>query len=157
MRNINEIKKTTGMSIKKEANNGFGGTMFKNVIYKKSGMKAIDPLNFIFSVSDGWEHLSISTPTRCPTWEEMQFMKEVFWRDDEICYQLHPKKEDYIDNHPYCLHIWRKIGTDLELPPTWMVGLKPDASEQDMRELVNYVESNTDKWKAEYEEASKGE
>ena len=157
MRNVDEIKQTRGIMIKREDDNGFGGTMFKTVIYKGKNVEFDYPLNFIFSVADGWEHLSVSTPTRCPTWEEMQFMKEVFWKDNEVCYQLHPAKENYINNHPYCLHIWRKIGNDPELPPTWMVGFNVGVTEQEIRDLANKVEQNKDKWKAEYEEASKGE
>ena len=157
MKNIEEIKKTSGIAIKRNDDNGFGGTIFKDVLYKKSGIKAMNPLNFIFSIADGWEHLSVSTPTRCPTWEEMQFMKEVFWKDNEVCYQLHPAKENYINNHPYCLHIWRKIGTDPELPPTWMVGFNDGVTDKEIAELADRVEENKGRWKEEFEKASKGE
>ena len=50
MRNIEEIKQTRGIMIKREDDNGFGGTVFKNIEYKKSGVKASNPLNFIFCV-----------------------------------------------------------------------------------------------------------
>ncbi|MCX8016968.1 MAG: hypothetical protein N2690_03550, partial [Rhodocyclaceae bacterium] len=29
------------------------------------------PLRVIASHEDGWEHVSVSRPDRCPTWEEM--------------------------------------------------------------------------------------
>jgi hypothetical protein len=156
MRSLEEIKKTSGISIKKEEYNCFGGSVFKTIKYKKSGVQFYDPLNFIFSVAGGFEHLSVSTPTRCPTWEEMQFMKEVFWKDDEVCYQLHPAKENYINNHPYCLHIWRKIDQDPPLPPLGMVGIKSGATVEDMTELMNLVDQR-DRWKEDFEKASKGE
>jgi hypothetical protein len=59
------------------------------------------------SEGGGWDHVSVSLPHRCPTWEEMCFIKELFFRDDETCFQLHPAKKENISFHPYCLHIWR--------------------------------------------------
>ena len=52
-----------------------------------------------------WEHVSVSTPCRCPTWPEMHWVKEQFWNDDEFVIQIHPLKADYINCHPYCLHL----------------------------------------------------
>jgi hypothetical protein len=65
----------------------------------------------------GWEHVSVSLRNRTPTWEEMSFVKNLFWKDDETVIQFHPKKSEYINRHPYVLHLWRKIGQDYELPP----------------------------------------
>lgn len=63
-----------------------------------------------------WEHVSVSLHNRCPTWDEMNFVKELFWRDDETVIQFHPKKSRYKNLMPYCLHLWKKIGTEYELP-----------------------------------------
>lgn len=57
--------------------------------------------------ADGWEHVSISIGSRCPTWEEMCFVKNLFWGDDESVIQFHPMKSNYVNKHPYCLHLWR--------------------------------------------------
>ena len=38
----------------------------------------------------GWEHVSISLKTRCPTWPEMCFVKDLFWEKNEAVMQLHP-------------------------------------------------------------------
>lgn len=77
----------------------------------------------------GWEHVSVSVVAggRCPTWEEMCKVKAWFWRDDEIVIQYHPAKADYINVHPYCLHMWRPIDIELPKPPTIMVGTKVEA------------------------------
>lgn len=82
MKNIEEIKQTSGLIIKKEKSNGFGGTycIFE---YKNGKAKLRQQLHFIFSWACGFEHLSVSTPTRIPTWDEMCIMKDIFWRDDE--------------------------------------------------------------------------
>lgn len=54
------------------------------------------------------EHISVSFPNRNPTWDEMCIAKDVFWPEEEECYELHPKRSEYINIHPHCLHIWRK-------------------------------------------------
>ena len=69
-----------------------------------------------------WEHVSVSTPHRCPTWEEMVFIKDLFWKDDEIVFQLHPAKKDYVNCHPYTLHLWRNPNQDPPMPPSEAVG-----------------------------------
>lgn len=76
--------------------------------------------------SEGWEHVSVSTPTRCPTWEEMCIVKDLFWPEEEAVYQLHPPKSQYVNNHPYCLHMWRNANFPVALPPMTMVGIKRD-------------------------------
>jgi hypothetical protein len=78
----------------------------------------------IASNGHGWEHVSVSTPERIPKWAEMQAIKEMFFEDHEVVMQLHPRKEDYVNMHPHCLHMWRPIGVEIPTPPSWMVGLK---------------------------------
>jgi hypothetical protein len=140
MRDLEEIKKTTGLVIQEiDEKDGFAGTfykmIFKNGKYVRSNNYE-DNLNYIFSWGMGWEHLSISTPVKCPTWEQMQQMKEIFWRDDECCMQLHPKKEDYVNNHPYCLHIWKPIDQEIPTPPLIMVGIPGVTPEE--RNAINF-------------------
>ena len=69
-----------------------------------------------------WEHVSVSLKNRCPTWEEMCFVKNLFWSEDEVVIQIHPAKKDYINHHPYCLHLWRSTVEKMPLPPKIMVG-----------------------------------
>lgn len=73
-------------------------------------------------VSPIWEHVSVSTATRCLTWEEMCFIKALFWNDDETVVQYHPAKDVYVKRHPYCLHLWRPVGQELPVPPPILVG-----------------------------------
>ena len=90
-----------------------------------------------FTKAMGWEHLSVSFDDMLPDWNYMQEMKEMFWKDDEECFQLHPKKEDYINNHNYCLHIWRPLEQQLPTPPSIMVGLKKQYSKEELEYLSN--------------------
>lgn len=82
-------------------------------------------LSCIFGNGYGWEHLSVMVKRkrRCPTWEEMNFVKGLFWEDEETVVQFHPKRSQYVNNHPYVLHLWKKAGHDHELPPSFLVGV----------------------------------
>jgi hypothetical protein len=68
-------------------------------------------VHFRAIVSDqmGWDHVSVSigNAERTPTWDEMCFIKQLFWDDEETVIQYHPKKSEYVNNHPYVLHLWK--------------------------------------------------
>ena len=64
-----------------------------------------------------WEHVSVSLRRRTPNWYELDFVKDVFWQDDETVMQLHVPKANHINNHPHVLHLWRPIGIEIPLPP----------------------------------------
>lgn len=68
-----------------------------------------------------WDHVSISRKDRCPTWEEMEQVKRLFFKPDEVAMQLHVPPTDHISVHPYCLHIWRPCDVAIPMPPAWMV------------------------------------
>lgn len=68
-----------------------------------------------------WEHVSVSLKSRCPNWNEMNYIKELFWHEDQTVVQFHPKKSNYVNIHKYCLHLWRHRGGEYKLPPTYMV------------------------------------
>lgn len=76
-------------------------------------------------VIGGWEHVSVSKLQgkipRIPTWEDMSYVKSLFWSDDETVLQFHPKRQEYVNKYPWCLHLWKKIGVEHELPPTILV------------------------------------
>jgi len=94
----------------------------------------IDGYFFCCIVSNGlgWEHVSITLQTankcveRCCTWQEMCFIKTVFWEDEESVMQLHPPKSQYVSTHPYCLHLWRPLNNEIPLPNPLMVGFPGD-------------------------------
>ena len=78
----------------------------------------------IFSNGGGWEHVSVSFNHRCPTWEEMCEIKNMFFHPHEVVVQYHPAESEYVNTHPYCLHLWRPLEQDMPTPPAWMVGVK---------------------------------
>jgi hypothetical protein len=80
----------------------------------------------IASDGEGWEHVSVTARKGTPTWEEMARVKKSFWDESDFVVQMHPPKEDYINNHPGCLHLWRKAGTNeyCERPASILVGFE---------------------------------
>jgi hypothetical protein len=79
------------------------------------------PVRIIFSWGGGWDHVSVSYPERCCDWEEMCEVKDMFFRDDECAVQYHPPKSDYVNLHPYVLHLWRPQNERIPMPPKFMV------------------------------------
>lgn len=82
------------------------------------------PLKVICSDGEGWEHVSVSFPDRCPTWEEMCLIKGLFWDDTDTVVQFHPPRTEYVNNHRYCLHLWRPTDHQIATPPGWLVGYR---------------------------------
>ncbi len=71
-----------------------------------------------------FEHVSVSLKNRTPNWAEMCFVKDLFWSEDEAVMQLHPPKAEYINNHEFCLHLWRPVNAEIPLPPSVAVGFR---------------------------------
>ena len=69
-----------------------------------------------------WDHVSVSLEDRCPTWDEMCWVKDLFWNAQETAIQYHPAKSDYINVHDYCLHLWKPQKRSIPQPPKRFVG-----------------------------------
>lgn len=108
------VKKGALATTKKDGPNG---------LFKIRLKKVNDPFIIIASDGAGWEHVSVSLPNRCPTWEEMVYIKNQFWARDDCVIQFHPPESEYINNHPYCLHLWRQIGATIAMPDKSLVGI----------------------------------
>jgi len=75
----------------------------------------------VASDGGGWEHVSVSPLSTkrktCPTWEEMCAVKDLFFMPEERVVQYHPPQSEYVNNHPFCLHLWRCTTADFPHPP----------------------------------------
>lgn len=109
MKELKKIKDTTNLFIDKENFDGIMGRYFNREDTKM--------YTFVFSWGGGWEHLSVSLPHKTPSWDTMCIMKNIFWEDDEVCVEYHPRRMDYVNLHQHCLHIWRPIDKELPTPP----------------------------------------
>lgn len=79
------------------------------------------PMVVLASIGLGWDHVSVSRKSRCPNWGELEFVKRIFFKDDEAVVQFHVPVRDHISIHPNCLHLWRKQGYEFPMPPIVMV------------------------------------
>jgi hypothetical protein len=86
-----------------------------------------EPLRVMASADgEGWDHVSVSCERRCPTWYEMEQVKRLFFKDDEVAMQLHVPPADHINCHPHVLHLWRPTrGPQIPRPPQFLVGAGP--------------------------------
>lgn len=71
--------------------------------------------------SKGWEHVSVSLKTRTPNWQEMTFIKRLFWPDDAWVVEFHPPAAKNINLHPFTLHMWCWTRGVFPLPPEILV------------------------------------
>jgi hypothetical protein len=73
-------------------------------------------------IMPGWEHVSVSLKNRTPNWQEMCFVKDLFWLPEECVVQYHPPRTIYVNCHPNCLHLWRPLQEQMPMPPAILVG-----------------------------------
>lgn len=83
-------------------------------------------ITVVASDGEGWDHVSVSLKDRCPTWDEMKRVKEMFFSDDEPAFQIFPAKKNYRNCHPYCLHWWRPQNEKMPMPDPYFVA--PDVT-----------------------------
>jgi hypothetical protein len=114
MRTLEQLYSIFSGWITEKGEDGFAG------YYETQGKK----YRFIFSYGGGWEHASISVvdQKRVPTWDEMCMFKDLFWLPEETVVQYHPAKSEYVNCHPYVLHLWRWMDGEFPKPPKNYVG-----------------------------------
>lgn len=80
-------------------------------------------MQVIASDGGGWDHVSVTIVNRqrTPTWQEMCFIKDLFFDKDECAVQFHPSESQYVNNHKYCLHLWKPQFGPLQIPLKIMV------------------------------------
>jgi hypothetical protein len=59
-----------------------------------------------------WVHLSFSRGDRVPDWEELKAIKGRFLGDEASAIQVFPPKSQWVNVHPYCLHLWQCVDGD---------------------------------------------
>lgn len=70
-----------------------------------------DSLSVIVSGSteaDGrrWAHVSLSRPSRLPSWDDVREVKDAFIGRDRKAIQVLPPEAEYVNIHPHVLHLW---------------------------------------------------
>ncbi len=80
-------------------------------------------MSIIVSWGGGWEHASASWTDRTPFWEEMCALKDAIWKPSETVIQYHPPADQYVNHHPFCLHLWRAKSSRKRpaIPPRYLI------------------------------------
>ncbi len=120
MKTLEEIKSCKRIAVAMSTFDGGAGTIHMPT-WKGS---------VIWSNGAGWDHVSIS-PEKLritPSWDDMCLLKDIFFNDDEAVIQIHPPKNEYVNNMPNCLHLWRCTYREMIMPPSCLVGVKKGQS-----------------------------
>lgn len=81
--------------------------------------------SIIWSWGMDWEHVSVCPLNgSMPTWDDMCFIKDMFWNDEDCVVQYHPPKSEYVNNMPNCLHLWKPTDVEMPMPKSILTGLK---------------------------------
>jgi hypothetical protein len=102
-------------------------------------------MTFVASFGGGWDHISVSPlrKDKIPSWDMMCKVKEIFFEDNEAVIQIHPPKDEYVNNMPNCFHLWRANDKDMILPPSFMVGYRKGQTAKELEEEIDrYYEEN---------------
>jgi hypothetical protein len=60
----------------------------------------------LVSQDNGLWHLSISTPSASPSYEEIKAARYKYIPNDVTMAQIFPPKEEFVNIHPFCHHLW---------------------------------------------------
>lgn len=128
MRTLDEIKESKRVVICSVGSDG-GAGMISLPTWRGS---------VIWSFGAGWEHVSVSPEHKrvTPSWDDMCKIKALFFRENETAIQIHPPKEEYVNNMPNCLHLWRCTYREMVLPPSCLVGVKKGQSKYELMEEI---------------------
>lgn len=102
MKTVEEIAKASNLVVISNTENGGCGRL----IYG-----SLKNATVIWGRAEGgrFDHVGISPTNRTPTWEEMCKVKDIFFDPEEECYQVFPKRSQYVNIRKNCLHIWRDV------------------------------------------------
>lgn len=78
-------------------------------------------LKVMSGCGEGWDHVSVSVQGRCATWDEMNWIRGLFFEPEETVIQIHAPASQYVNFHKHTLHLWRSWSQKVELPPQWMI------------------------------------
>jgi hypothetical protein len=102
------------------------GPLASDESYGKNGAFEIpyasNTLFVIISNECGWDHVSVSLKNRCPNWNEMHWIKNLFFDPEETVVQFHPKESQYVNRCKNCLHMFKPQNYEIQLPPRELIG-----------------------------------
>lgn len=119
MRNLNYINHFRDENLDMCGLNPKGNGMF--LIPRKGNFRGF--YQVIATDGAGWDHISVclldsnfNFRERTLTWDEMCEIKDIFFKNNETTVEFHPREEDYIDEHPWVLHMWKSTAEAFPIP-----------------------------------------
>lgn len=70
-----------------------------------------------------WLHVSCSRPQALPSWEDLRTVKDLFCGRDALALQVLPPAAEYVNCHPYVLHLWVALDGPRPVPDFRREGL----------------------------------
>lgn len=85
------------------------GVKFVNVLSQRSVVISVS------NEADGkvWTHLSVSYPGHLPSWAELRDTKRLFLGPESRALSVIPPDDEYVNIHPYCLHLFVCLDGDV--------------------------------------------
>jgi hypothetical protein len=117
MRNLNDLNQYRAIDWELRAVGAVGDANGGCFLIERNGVE----LRIMAASGGGWDHISVSTAERCPTWMEMEYVRKLFAKPNEVWLQFGVPSKDHINVHAHCLHWWRPLHREVRLPPSAMV------------------------------------
>ncbi len=76
------------------------------ILGSKTNVYQEEDLQIFVSKDEGLWYLSISHPTRFPTYEEIKHAQYVLLPDEVTMAMLFPPKKEFVNIHNNCFHLW---------------------------------------------------
>lgn len=101
-------------------------------------------LMLIASDGMGWEHVSVhayrsDAKQRTPNWREMCYVKDLCWDGEDVVIQFHPRKSEYVNQHPHTLHLWKPTEREIPTPQPIQVGTSDRMDPNDAEDIYRRI------------------
>jgi hypothetical protein len=63
-------------------------------------------LSVILSIDGGHRHLSIASPARYPSWDEILRVRNWYFPEEMEVVMVLARRSEYVNLHPTCFHLW---------------------------------------------------
>jgi len=80
---------------------------------RRDGLRVIESSAEHQNDGRDWYHVSFSYPDRLPNWEATKEVKALFVGDERTAVQIFPPRKQWVNIHPFCLHLWCCLSEDI--------------------------------------------
>lgn len=88
----------------------FGGVYFQ----RKDGLLVLVTIQR--TEQREWLHVSLSFANKLPTHQDMRSVRGAFFAENAVVVQVFPPEAEYVNDNPFVLHLWQRLGPDRLVP-----------------------------------------